>query len=94
MLHSGKIDSDTEIERSKFSQEQRRTKFQCYRYRMFQHPLERQTGVPATYRGKGKNKFPIPTEYCHQPTIEADRNLASVPKTIEVVINIDPQGLC
>jgi hypothetical protein len=23
-----------------------------------------------------------------------DSNLASVPKTIEVVINIDPQGLC
>jgi hypothetical protein len=39
---------------------------------MFQHPLAHQTGVPATHRGKGKkNKFPIPTEYCHQSTIEA-----------------------
>jgi hypothetical protein len=40
---------------------------------MFQHPLAHQTGVPATHRGKGKNKFPIPTEYCHQPTIEAQK---------------------
>jgi hypothetical protein len=40
---------------------------------MFKHPLTHQTGVPATYRGKGKNKFPIPTEYCHQPTIEAQK---------------------
>jgi hypothetical protein len=41
--------------------------------RMFQHPLAHQTGEPATHRGKGKNKFPIPTEYCHQPTIEAQK---------------------
>jgi hypothetical protein len=26
--------------------------------------------------------------------IRTDKYLASVPKTIEVVINIDPQGLC
>jgi hypothetical protein len=40
---------------------------------MFQHPSERQTGVPATHRGKGKNKFPIHTECCHQPIIEAQK---------------------
>jgi len=27
------------------------------------------TPLPATHRGK--EKFPIPTEYCHQPSIEA-----------------------
>jgi hypothetical protein len=73
MLHLGNINSHTEVERSKFSQEQRKTKFQCYRHRMFQHPSERQTGVPATHRGNGKNKFPIPTNYCHQPTIEVQK---------------------
>ena len=40
---------------------------------MFQHPLAHQTGEPATHRGKGKNKFPIPTEYCHSPTKEAQK---------------------
>jgi hypothetical protein len=71
MLQSGNMSSHTEVERCKLSQEQRITKFQCYRHRMFQHPLAHQTGVPATHRSKGKNKFPIPTEYCHQPATEA-----------------------
>jgi len=44
-------------------------KITSHRHWMFQHPSQHQKGVPATHRGK--EKFLIPTEYCHQPSIEA-----------------------
>jgi hypothetical protein len=61
MLHSGKINSHTEIERCKFSQEQRKT---TIREREFPHIIGcfnilrniRQENLP--HRGKGKINFP------------------------------------
>jgi len=64
-------------ESKELSQEQRKNKFICYtqgmnshKHWMFQHPSKLQTRVPATQISKRKNKFLIPTEYCHQPHIE------------------------
>jgi len=71
----------TKTKSKELSQEQRKNKFLCYtqgmnshKHWMFQHPSTLQIGVPATHRGKEKNKFPIPTKYCHQPTREVREN--------------------
>jgi hypothetical protein len=74
MLQSGKTNSHTEVERCKFSQEQRKTKsiatdIGCSNILQ----SVRQEYLPHIEARK-KNKFLIPTEYCHQPIIEAQKN--------------------